>query len=91
MAKLEIQQNWKTRNSTKVEIQQKLENWILNKSGFITKTAKRESYEAVFQEFRCPEEQEFRKAAVCPSGTLHRHSTNLKWLFLYTHSIPLLL
>jgi len=46
VAKLEIQQNWKTGNSTKVEIQQKLENWKFNKSGFITKTEKRGSYEA---------------------------------------------
>ena len=93
MAKLEIQQNWKTRNSTKVEIQQKLENWILNRSGFITKTAKRESYEAVFQEFRCPEEQEFRKAVHGLSFWYSppRHPTNLEWPFLYTHSIPLLL
>jgi len=54
----------------KLEIQRNLENWKFNKSGFITKTAKQESYEAVFQEFRCPGEQEFRNAVVCPSGTL---------------------
>jgi len=48
------QQNWKFSKTGKLEIQQKrklkkkkkLENWIFNKSGFITKTAKQESYEA---------------------------------------------
>jgi len=38
--KREIQQNGKAGNSAK------LENWKSDKSGFITKTAKRESYEA---------------------------------------------
>jgi len=48
-------QNWKFSKTAKLEIQQKrkfkkkkkkLENWIFNNSGFITKTTKQESYEA---------------------------------------------
>ena len=89
-AKLEIQQNWKTGNSTKLEIQQNWKfnkNWKRNKSGFITKTAKRESYEAAL-----PGIEMSRRAGIQENNGVFfwhsppRHSTNLEWSLLYTHS-----
>ena len=74
----------KTGNSIKVEIQQKLENWKFNKSGYITKTTKWESYKAAFSGI-----QMSRRAGNQESnGTLPPDSTNLEWPFLYTHSSP---
>jgi len=55
-AKLEIQQNWKTRSSTNQDLSQKQQD--------------RNPMKLHCQEFRCPGEQEFRKTTVCPSGTL---------------------
>ena len=81
--KLEIQQNWKFK---KVKIEQKQENWKFNKSGFITKTAKRESYEAALSGI-----QMSRRAGIQENNGVSfwhsppRHSTNLEWPLLYTH------
>ena len=75
VAKLEIQQNRKTGNSTKTG------NWKLDLS---QKQQNGDPMKLHCQEFRCPWKLEFKKLTVCPSGTL-RHSTNLEWPFLYTH------
>jgi len=66
-----------------VEIQQERENWKFNKSGFITQTAKWESYEAALsgiQMSRNSGKQQCVLLALSP-----RHSTNLEWPLLYTH------
>jgi len=62
--KQEIQQNGKAGNSAK------LENWKFNKSGFITKTAKRESYEAALSGIQMSRRAGIQEMTVCPSGTL---------------------
>jgi len=71
-----------------VEIEQKLENWKFNKSGFITKTAKWESYEAALSGIQIS-----RRAGIQEGNSVSfwhsrsRHSINLEWQLLYSHSI----
>ena len=75
------QESGKFSKTAKLEIQ-KLENLKFNKSGNSTKTGKldiqqiriyhknQQNRNPMKLHFRCPEEQEFRKTVVCPSGTL---------------------
>jgi len=69
--KVEIQQNWTTGNSTNQDLS----------------VEKQQNGNPMKLHCQDAGEQDFRKATVCPSGTIPpRHSTNLEWLFLYTHS-----
>ena len=59
-SKLEIQQKWKFNKNWKLEIQQ---------IRIYHKKQQNGNPKLHCQEFRCPGEQDFRNATVCPSGT----------------------
>jgi len=66
-----------------MENSSKLENWKLNKSGFITKTTKQESYEAALSGIQMSRRAGNQWCVLLVLSPIH--STHLEWPFLYTH------
>jgi len=84
--KLEIQQNWKFNKNRKTGNSTKMGKLEIQQIRFITKTAKRESYEAALSGI-----QMSRRAGIQENNSVSfwhsppRHSTKLEWPLLYTH------
>ena len=66
-----------------MENSSKLEKWKLNKSGFITKTTKQESYEAALSGIQMSRRAGNQRCVLLVLSP--RHSTHLEWPFLYTY------